>query len=118
MVICLDNKPRIHYNDCMKSEKGNKEMITAETLERMTKLTRDDLAKTLDISGYPMSDFETVKFLGLTNSEEYCYEVTFSDGSERDWGKVFISISAEDGVLTGYRSPAYRYGGALLTAEY
>ncbi len=76
-------------------------MITAEMLQSCSSLTKDDLVQILDTSGYSMCAFETAKFLGLTDSGQYCYEVTFFDELERDWGvgKIFVSAT-NDGALS------------------
>ncbi len=76
-------------------------MITAEMLQSCSSLTKDDLVQILDTSGYSMCAFETAKFLGLTDSGQYCYEVTFFDEFERDWGvgKIFVSTTS-DGALS------------------
>ena len=68
-------------------------MILADTLKTLTTMTRKDLARVLDTSGYPMCSFETAEFLGITNGGEFCYKVTYYDEAgtgDHEIGKVFV----------------------------
>jgi hypothetical protein len=79
------------------------EMITADTLKGMMSFTTKDLAKILDVSGYSMCSFETAKFLGLTNGNQFCYQVTYFDEAgtgENESAKVFVSLDQETGFLS------------------
>lgn len=78
-------------------------MITAEKLTEVTTLTRKDLARILDTSGYSMCAFETAKFVGITNGGQFCYKVTYYDEAgtgDHEVGKVFVSLDQATGALT------------------
>lgn len=77
-------------------------MIMADTLQYLSTLTPRHLTKILDASGYPMCSFETAKFLGLTNSGEFCYKVTYFDEAgtgENEVGKVFVKYNTENHAI-------------------
>lgn len=78
-------------------------MITAEKLTEVTTLTRHDLAKILDTSGYSMCAFETATFLGITNGGQFCYRVTYWDEAgtgDHEVSKVFVSLDQTTGTVT------------------
>ena len=72
-------------------------MILAAELNKYATLDRYDLAKILARSGYMGMSFESAKFLGITNSGDFCYSVQYFDESgtgEVEVAKVYISKSA------------------------
>ena len=54
-------------------------MITAAELNKYTSLDRYELSRILARSGYTGMSFNSVKFLGLTNSGNFCYSVKYFD---------------------------------------
>jgi hypothetical protein len=79
-------------------------MILAEELDKYTTIDRYELRNILARSGYTGMSFESVKFLGLTNSGNFCYKVTFFDDSDtgEQTGKVFVSKSATGDMVAEY----------------
>lgn len=71
-------------------------MILAAELEKFTTLNRYEMRNILARSGYTGMSFESVNFLGLTNSGDFCYKVTYFDdaGTGEETGKVYVSKSA------------------------
>lgn len=71
-------------------------MILAHELNKYTTLTRHDIVRVLARSGYSGMSFNSAEFLGLTNSGDFCYKVTYFDDSDtgEETGKVFIKKSA------------------------
>jgi len=72
-------------------------MILAAELNKYATLDRYDLARILARSGYMGMSFESAKFLGITNSGDFCYSVQYFDESgtgEVEVAKVYISKSA------------------------
>lgn len=71
-------------------------MILAHELEQYTTLDRYGIRSALERSGYMGMSFESVKFIGLTNSGDFCYSVTYFDdaGTGEETGKVYISKNA------------------------
>jgi hypothetical protein len=71
-------------------------MILADELSKFTTLDRYELSNILSSNGYTGLSFNSVRFLGLTNSGNFCYSVKFfddhSDGEQT--GKVFVSKTA------------------------
>jgi hypothetical protein len=71
-------------------------MILADELSKFTTLDRYELSNILSSNGYTGLSFNSVRFLGLTNSGNFCYNVKFfddhSDGEQT--GKVFVSKTA------------------------
>ena len=68
-------------------------MITAAELKRLTSYAEVSLALTLNASGYKDVRFETAKFVGMTNGNQFCYAVTFKDEhmDKIAKGKVFLT---------------------------
>ena len=72
-------------------------MILAAELEKYTTLDRYEIRNILARSGYTGMSFESVNFVGLTNSGDFCYRVTYFNDTgdeEEQTGKVFVSKSA------------------------
>ena len=71
-------------------------MILAEELNKFTTLDRYDLAKILARTGYMGVSFKSVKFLGITNSGDFCYSATYFDeaGTGEETCKVYVSKDA------------------------
>ncbi len=77
-------------------------MITAERLQTLTTFTAKALAVALSQSGYKGCEFDTAKFLGITNGGQFCYSVTFFNehiGAE-DQSKVFLTYHPDQGYVT------------------
>lgn len=79
-------------------------MILAEELEKYTEMTRYDLVEALARNGYTGASFESVRFLGITNSGNFCYRVTFWDdaGTGVETGKVYVSKNATGDAVAEY----------------
>lgn len=67
-------------------------MILADTLQYLIGQDRQGLSRILDKNGYSMMSFSKVKFLGMTNGGEFCYQVIYhdDDGLGEVTGKVFL----------------------------
>ena len=79
-------------------------MMLAHELEKYTTLDRYELRGVLERSGYTGMSFESVKFLGLTNSGHFCYNVTYFDdaGTGEETGKVYISKDATGSMVAEF----------------
>lgn len=80
-------------------------MITAEKLQFLTSMNKTELAQTLNVSGYTGASFKSVKFLGMTNGGEFCYQVTYyDDAGEGDTvDKVFVNYKhAAESITASY----------------
>lgn len=78
-------------------------MILADTLKTLSSKKTPELEQILRASGYRTTKFKSSKFLGLTNSGDFCYSVTFFDevlGKDTK-GKVYIQYDVASGFLTG-----------------
>lgn len=72
-------------------------MILAAELNNYVTLNRYELSNILARSGYGGISFESVRFLGLTNSGDFCYSATYFDEAgtgEEETCKVYVSKSA------------------------
>jgi hypothetical protein len=76
-------------------------MITAAELNKYTSLDRYELSSILAHSGYTGMSFNSVKFLGLTSSGNFCYSVKYFDNvyENEQTSKVFVKKDAT-GELT------------------
>ena len=78
-------------------------MILADTLKLLITQTPTGLSQILKHSGYTGCVFKTARFLGITNSGEFCYKVTFHDeeGMDEDAeGKVYVKYDSIDHSMT------------------
>ena len=71
-------------------------MILATEVRRLQELDRYELSNILAQSGYRDMSFNSVNFLGITNSGDFCYSVKYycSHIGAEDTGKVYVSKSA------------------------
>lgn len=81
-------------------------MITAEKLKILCSFDAINLTHLIQISGYKKDKFRSAKFLGLTNGNQFCYEVgyidTHGDGS-LEKTKVFLDYNFDlDQVSASY----------------
>ena len=80
-------------------------MILANEIKKYISLDAYDLTRILARSGYSMCSFESVEFLGITNSGDFCYKATyFDDGGtdEIETTKVFISKDATGDMVAEF----------------
>lgn len=92
----VDQKDSICYNIGIVTNK-EQQVILANELAKYTTLNRLDLAHILARSGYTGMSFESVEFLGLTNSGDFCYSATYFDDAgtgEVETVKIYVSKSA------------------------
>ena len=79
-------------------------MITAEKLQTLITFTPQALARALAVSGYRGCEFQTARFLGLTNGGQFCYSVLFYDEElEQDaQGKVYLTHNTDGSITAEY----------------
>ena len=69
-------------------------MITAEQLARLTNYSADDINRVMQDSGYSEDTYLTARFLGLTNSGQFCYSVQYDyPGEGLTQSKVFLTYN-------------------------
>jgi hypothetical protein len=79
-------------------------MILAEELTKLVTLDRYELSNILDLSGYKNMSFNSVKFLGLTNSGTFCYSVKYFD-HHRDGeqtSKVYVNKNTTGNLVADF----------------
>ena len=77
-------------------------MITADRLAQLTQLSADDINKVMQDSGYSEDTYLTARFLGLTNSGQFCYSVQYDyPGEGLQHGKVFLSYDPSTARVLG-----------------
>jgi hypothetical protein len=79
-------------------------LITAEQLQTLTSFTPQALSRALAVSGYQGREFQTARFLGITNGGQFCYSVRFYDQEleEDTQGKVFLTHNTDGSVTADY----------------
>jgi len=79
-------------------------MILADELSKFVSLDRYELSNILSSSGYTGMSFNSVQFLGLTSSGNFCYSVKFfddhSDGEQT--GKVFVRKNTKGDIVAEF----------------
>jgi hypothetical protein len=66
-------------------------MITADKLTLLTNLPAVMLTTAIQQAGYKKDKFQTAKFLGMTNGNQFCYSVTYVEDGEVHKTKVFVN---------------------------
>ena len=79
-------------------------MITAEKLETLITFSPQALARALTVSGHPGREFQTARFLGLTNGGQFCYSVRFYDEvlGQDTMGKVYLTHNSDGSITADY----------------
>lgn len=65
-------------------------MITADKLRLLTNMPAVMLTEGIRQAGYKKDSFKGARFLGITNANEFCYEVDYDDFGELTRCKVFV----------------------------
>ena len=74
-------------------------MVLAEDIEILSTFTAADLTEGIRLSGYKGDKFLTAKFLGITNSGQFCYSVTYKGEDQCiERTKVFVDTCPETGA--------------------
>lgn len=69
-------------------------MITAEMLTTLTTFTTEALGRAVN------TEFQTSKFLGITNGGQFCYQVRWEDKYGPAQGKVFLNYNPAEGRVS------------------
>jgi hypothetical protein len=78
-------------------------MLTADKVKILTTMGATSLKMTLASSGYTGCAFKSAQFLGITNSGQFCYKVTYFDDAgtgEDEVGKVFVAYDYVNDRIT------------------
>ena len=76
-------------------------MITADKLALLTNMPTVMLQTAIRNAGYSQDKFKSSKFLGLTNSGEFCYSAEYQDlEDEICTSKVFVRYDPGTGKLS------------------
>ena len=79
-------------------------MILAQELSKLVTLDRYELSNILADSGYTGISFNSVKFLGLTNSGTFCYSVKYFD-DHRDGeqtSKIYVNKNTTGNLVADF----------------
>ena len=79
-------------------------MILAEELTKLVTLDRYELSNILDLSGYKNMSFNSVKFLGLTNSGTFRYSVKYFDDhrDSEQTSKVYVNKNTTGNLVADF----------------
>ena len=75
-------------------------MITASQLKLLTTMTASELTNDIRLAGYKKDKFNTAKFLGMSNGQEFVYKVTYTEDGEEHVTKVFVKLHLPEGKIT------------------
>ena len=79
-------------------------MISAAELDKYINLDRYEIGNILARSGYTGFSFNSVKFLGLTSSGNFCYSVKYFD-DQRDGeqtSKVYVNKNTTGNLVADF----------------
>lgn len=78
-------------------------MITADRIRRLAYLSTIDLEQALNKT-YPKDRVLGSRFLGITNSREFCYEIQYFDQhyGENARTKVYVNLDQNDQPVATY----------------
>jgi hypothetical protein len=69
-------------------------MITADMLQTLTTFTTEALSRAVS------TEFNTSKFLGITNGGQFCYQVKYEDKFGPATSKVFLTYNPAEGRVS------------------
>ena len=75
-------------------------MITADKLFLLTNMPPVMLTEGIRKSGYKKDKFETCRFLGLSNGNQFVYKAEYIENNEFQECKVFVSYDSVTGKVT------------------
>jgi hypothetical protein len=75
-------------------------MITAYHHRLLTSMPPFMLTECIRKAGYKKDKFETSEFLGMTNSGQFCYKVSYIEDNEFHDTKVFVSYDSATGKIS------------------
>jgi hypothetical protein len=80
-------------------------MITAEKVNKLSNLDKDQLQGALTTAGYAMCEkLLQSKFVGITTGGDFCYQFTYKDtySGLLSIGKLFVNIDATGNIVAEY----------------
>lgn len=78
-------------------------MIPAERVKILTKLSATDLTAGIRQTGYKKDQFDTAKFLGISNGSEFVYSATFVKDGEEHLARVYVRYdNSADRIVMDY----------------
>jgi hypothetical protein len=75
-------------------------MITAEMLQTLTTFTAPALSKAINLAGFKKDSFNSAKFIGMTNANQFCYRTTYTEHGEEQETNVFLTYDPTVGKVT------------------
>ena len=76
-------------------------MIIAETLKRLINYDGAQITQLIQQAGYKYDRFTGAKFLGITNSGDFCYMAVYPvESGGTDSVKVFVNYDPTTGMVT------------------
>lgn len=78
-------------------------MITADKLKLLSNMPAAMLTMGIQQAGYKKDKFQSAKFLGLSNGNQFVYSATYVEDGEVQTTKVFVTYNpAADQVTVDY----------------
>jgi hypothetical protein len=77
-------------------------MILANTVKEIINYTAVDIARILRRCAWGNDPIRSAKFLGLTNSGDFCFQITFDDPDGSGIGKVYLKQDAAGYVVADF----------------
>lgn len=74
-------------------------MVLAEDIKILSRFTAPALTRGIQLAGWKKDHFTRAQFLGITNSGQFCYSVTFKEDGETHKTKVFVDKDPETGAI-------------------
>ena len=75
-------------------------MITADMLRHLISMTPAMLTQTVQSSGYKKDKVNECRFLGMTNANQFCYEVDYDDFGTPAKCKLFVKYDPASGRVS------------------
>ena len=75
-------------------------MILASKLAELTTYSPRALTRIVQESGYKQDTVNQAKFLGMTNGNQFCYQVDYDDFGTMSTTKLFVNYDPATGVVS------------------
>ena len=77
-------------------------MLLRTHIEDLLNLTATQLSRILRNSGYKDAKFDDCEFVGITNSGDWCYKVSYYEDGGYDFAKVYVKRDVTGDYVAEY----------------
>ncbi len=77
-------------------------MLLKQNVLELVGMDATTLSRITRNSGYKDAKFDTCEFVGITNSGDFCYRVSYFEDGEQDFAKVYVKRTAANEYIADF----------------